>query len=95
MGSYRLSREAKNDLYQIYLWGFSNYGEAAADNYYNRLFGRFEELAERPYSYPPVDEIRQGYRRSVCGAHSIYYRITDEYVDIMAILGRQDPEKWL
>jgi toxin ParE1/3/4 len=45
--------------------------------------------------YPAVDDIREGYRRSVCGVDSIYYRIEGETVEIMAIIGRQDVEEWL
>ncbi|MBL4583357.1 MAG: type II toxin-antitoxin system RelE/ParE family toxin [Pseudomonadales bacterium] len=51
---------------------------------------RFEELAEAPYQYQAVDHIREGYRRSVCGADSIYYRVNINTVEIMRILGKQD-----
>jgi toxin ParE1/3/4 len=43
--------------------------------------------------YQAVDEIRKGYRRSVCGVDSIYYRIKGDDVEIMAIIGQQDIEK--
>jgi toxin ParE1/3/4 len=52
-------------------------------------------LAARPYAYQAVDEIRPGYRRTVCGVDSIYYRVTDNIVEIMSILGRQDIDGWL
>ena len=40
---------------------------------------------------PSVDHIRDGYRRSVCGVGSIYYRLNDKLVvKIMRVLGRQD-----
>ena len=52
-------------------------------------------LAEHPLFYPAVDHIRPGYRRSVCGVHSIFYRIDGENVEIMRILKKQDPEKQL
>ncbi|EDZ65316.1 hypothetical protein NOC27_1994 [Nitrosococcus oceani AFC27] len=42
-----------------------------------------------------MDELRAGYRRSVCGSDSVYYRIVGETVEIMAIIGRQDLEAWL
>ena len=42
-----------------------------------------------------VQHIRKGYRRSVCGVHSIYYRIEEEEVIIVRILGRQAPEEAL
>ena len=95
MGTYRLTEYAKEDLRRIYRQGLREYGEAQADRYYNALFDRFEEIAEQPFLYPAVDEIREGYRRSVCGVDSIYYRIESGIVEIMAIIGRQNLEEWL
>ena len=95
MGTYRLSEKAKEDLRRIYRRGLREYGEAQADDYYNALFDRFEQIAEQPFLYPAVDDIREGYRRSVCGVDSIYYRIAGDTVEIMAIIGRQDVEEWL
>ena len=79
---------------RIYRHGVREYGNALADQYYNALFDRFEELAEQPYLYQAVDEIREGYRRSVCGVDSIYYRVEGDTVEIMAILGQQDLDDW-
>lgn len=95
MATYRLTENAKEDLRRIYRRGLREYGEAQADKYYNDLFDRFEQIAEQPFLYPAVDDIREGYRRSVCGVDSIYYRIEGETVEIMAIIGRQDLEEWL
>ena len=95
MATYRLSENAREDLRRIYRRGLREYGETQADEYYNALFDRFDQIAERPFLYPAVDDIREGYRRSVCGVDSIYYRIEGETVEIMAIIGRQDVEAWL
>ena len=95
MGSYRLTENAKADLERIYRRGLREYGEVQADKYYKTLFERFEQLAEQPLLYQAVDDIRPGYRRSVCGTDSIYYRINGETVDIMAIIGQQDLEEWI
>jgi len=95
MATYRLTENAKEDLRRIYRRGLREYGEAQADQYYNALFDRFEQIAEQPFLYPAVDDIREGYRRSVCGVDSVYYRIEGETVEIMAIIGRQDLEEWL
>ncbi len=35
MGSYRLTQAAKEDLRQIYFYGFEIWGEATADRYYS------------------------------------------------------------
>ncbi len=95
MESYRLTDEAEADLIRIHQWGVRNHGEAQADRYYNAFFERFEQLAKQPLLYPVVDNIRKGYRRCVCGADSIYYRINGETVEIMAIIGQQDANEWL
>ncbi|MEC4678347.1 MAG: type II toxin-antitoxin system RelE/ParE family toxin [Nitrospirota bacterium] len=90
MGNYRISEDAKEDLKRIYKRGLCEYGEAKADKYYLAFFDRFERLAEQPFLYQAVDHIRKGYRRSVCGVDSIYYRIEGDTVEIMNILGSQD-----
>ena len=92
MAAYRLAAAAQEDLRRIYVYGCKHWGEDAAERYYHALFDRFEQLAAQPYLYPAVDHIRPGYRRSVCGVDSIYYRVKDEVVEIMAIVGTQDTE---
>tara|TARA_R110000772_G_scaffold164321_1_gene275735 strand:- start:124 stop:321 length:198 start_codon:yes stop_codon:yes gene_type:complete len=47
----------------------------------------------KPKLYPAVDHIRPDYHRSVCGAHSIYYRIEAQGVEIMRILKIQGASK--
>jgi len=95
MVTYRLTQSAKDDLTRIYVHGLRKYGEVQADIYYNAFFNRFEQIAAQPLLYQAVDEYREGYRRSVCGADSIYYRIVDNTVEIMAIIGQQDVDEWL
>lgn len=95
MGTYRLTEDAKSDLKRIYARGLREYGEEQAGIYFNAFFDRFEQLAVQPLSYPAVDDIRVGYRRSVCGTDSIYYRVQGDTVEIMAIIGQQDLDQWL
>jgi len=95
MSRYRLSESAKQDLIGIARYGDEKFGVRQSDAYRDRLKKRFDLLAQRPMLFPAVDHIRAGYRRSVCGGHSIYYRISDGSVEIMRIMGRQDHEKHL
>jgi toxin ParE1/3/4 len=74
MGTYRLTEDAKADLIRIYQRGLLEFGEAQADDNYNAFFDRFEFLAEQPLSYPAVDGIRTGYRRSLCGPSGADHR---------------------
>ncbi len=95
MASYRLTEAAKEDLRRIYRYGVIQFGEAQADRYFDALFERFEQIATYPLLYPSVDFIRAGYRRSVCGVDSIFYRIADSTVEIISILSRQDIDRIL
>ena len=95
MAKYRLSNEAKADLIRIHQYGVENFGMAQADKYYNSFFEYFDIIAQRPFSFESIDYIRNGYRRCVCGVDSIYYRIRNGTVEIMAIVGRQDLTKIL
>jgi len=90
MKQYKLSKEAENDLIRIHQRGVTEHGEAQADKYYFAFFKRFELITEQPFLYQAVNHIREGYRHSVCGADTIYYRITGDTVEIMSILRRQD-----
>ena len=90
MSNYRLSKEAKADLIRIYQYGVATFGATQAEKYYNTLFEYFELIAAEPFAFESVDFIKPGYRRCTCGSDSIFYRISDGIVDIMAIIGRQD-----
>ena len=90
MADYKLTNEAKQDLIRIHQFGVEKFGVAQADKYYDSFFKYFDIIAQQPYSFESVDYIRTGYRRCACGADSIYYRITNDIVEIMAIVGRQD-----
>lgn len=90
MPKYRLTQQAEHDLLSIALYGIEQFGAERFRRYYNKLQERFDKLAEQPELYPLVEHIRKGYRRSVCGVHSIYYRIDQDGVEIVRVLGRQD-----
>ena len=90
MVDYRLSNAAKEDLIRIHHYGVGRFGVILAEKYFNAFFDYFEMIAERPYSFESVDYIRIGYRRCPCGSDTIYFRITDNVVEIMAIIGMQD-----
>jgi toxin ParE1/3/4 len=90
MSKYRLSVSAKEDLIRIYQYGFQKFGEKQADKYFQSFFEYFDIIAERPESFESVDFIKPGYRRCVCGVDSIYFKVNEDIVEIMAIIGRHD-----
>lgn len=62
---------------------------------YRAFHERFDAIAANPLQYPAVDHIREGYRRSVLGRDSIYFRVEGETAEIMAIIGQQNLDEWL
>ena len=90
MAKYKLSNVAKDDLIRIHRYGTKRFGIIQADKYFESFFEYFDIIARNPYSFESVDFIKDGYRRCVCGSDSIFYRISEDTVEIMAIVGRQD-----
>ena len=97
MADYRLSNDAKLDLIRIHHYGVRKFGMRQADIYFHAFFECFNRIADNPYHFESVDYIRTGYRRCVCGVDSIYFRIDQDTVEIISIIGRQNVDqiiKW-
>ena len=90
MAKYKLSNTAKEDLIRIHHYGIKKFGVIQADKYFDSLFEYFDDIAQRPFSFESVDYIKTEYRRCVCGTDSIYFKMNNDFVEIMVIIGRQD-----
>jgi len=90
MANYKLSNVAKQDLIRIHHYGIKKFGMIQADKYFDSFFEYFDSIAEQPFSFESVDFIKKGYRRCVFGSDSIYYKVNNNTVEIMAIIGSQD-----
>ncbi len=90
MTNYRLSNEAKNDLIRIHQYGVERFGQAQADKYFHSFFKCFDQITQNPFGFESVSQIRPGYRRCVCGSDTIYFRFNEPFIEIMAIIGKQD-----
>ena len=90
MANYKLSNVAKEDLIRIHHYGVKQFGIKQADKYFESFFLHFELIAQNPWGFESVDFIKPGYRRCVCGVDSIFYKMNDEEVEIMTIIGRQE-----
>lgn len=90
MAEYWLSNTAKEDLIRIHHFGFEKFGINQSDKYFESFFDYFEIIAQRPFSFESVGYIKKGYRRCPYGSDTIYYRVNENIVEIMAIVGMQD-----
>jgi len=93
MANYKITNEAKHDLIRIHQYGVSRFGEIQADEYFHKFFEYFETIAENPFAFESIEHIRTNYRRWPCGSDTIYFRVLNNQVEIMAIIGKQDLEK--
>ena len=92
VASYKLSQAADEDLDRLFDHGIDRFGLDQAIEYWDGLNRRFSELAETPQQWQAVEYIRSGYRRSVYGSHSIYYRIEADEIVVVRILGQENPD---
>jgi len=90
MANYKLSNVAKEDLIRIHRYGVQQFGVNQADKYFSAFFVHFDLIAKNPLSFESVDFIKPGYRRCICGVDSIFFKLNEDYVEIMTIIGRQE-----
>lgn len=90
MNNYQLTREAKEDLWRIYEYGFYKFGSSQAEKYMEIIHECFTKIASNPYMFPIVIKYKNAQRYCVCGVDTIYYIINTDKIEIITIIGRQD-----
>lgn len=90
MANYKISNLAKEDLIRIHKYGVEKFRMNLADKYFDSFFKNFDKIVENPFYFESVDHIKTGYRRCVSGSDSIYYKVNNDTVEIMTIIGKQD-----
>lgn len=78
---------AEQDLIDIWLYSFNNWGEHQADKYHSELEKAFILLTENPKIGTSCNEIRQGYQKFHSNKHLIMYRINKNTLHIIRVLG--------
>ena len=89
MARYRLTAEARFDLREIARFGIERFGEQQAERYALALESLFARIAANPLAFQSVNDLRSGYRRAVYQSLSIYYRVEQDGVLIVRVLGQQ------
>ena len=83
--AYRLSPLAEADLEEIWLYTFKRWSLEQADSYLASIVDAFEGLASGVKTGKSV-EVRDGYFKYAVGSHVVFYRLTEDSIDIMRIL---------
>ena len=89
--NYKISKEAENDLENIWLYTFEEWSENQADYYLDLIFDEFEYLSRYPQSGKDYGHVRKGYLKSRVKAHFIFYRLNlkEDQIEIIRILHQQ------
>lgn len=74
--SLHLSKDAEQDIADIYVYSFEQFGEAQAESYYQALEEHFDSLARNPALGRDFSFVKTNVRRTNCVSHALYYRVT-------------------
>lgn len=84
---YRISKQAIDDLNDIWIFTFQKWSKEQADRYYDLIIGEIEFIAEHFSTGKSVEHTRKNYRVTQIKSHLIFYRKgEDGIVEIVRIL---------
>ena len=86
MSSYALTKRAEADLFDIFLYGYEQFGERQAETYAAGLDHVFQLLADTPRMGRKAENIAPGVMRHEHGSHVILYEAAETGVLILAII---------
>lgn len=84
---------AEEDIKDIYLYSYREFGEEQADKYYDGLEGRFQKILDQTAHSQNCSHIDDGLKRVNYESHAIYYQLGDEgEVIVIRVLHQQMDE---
>lgn len=86
MNSYALTKRAEADLFDVFLFGYEQFGEKQAEAYAAELEYVFQLLADNPRMGREAEIIAHGIRRHEHESHVILYEIASGGILIHAIV---------
>jgi toxin ParE1/3/4 len=81
-----LSPRAKLDLSEIWDHTLLQWGADQAEKYVRELWSTIEHAASVSTKSVDVGDVRRGYRKSRYGSHVIFFKVTDDRIDVVRIL---------
>ncbi|MBO6561105.1 MAG: type II toxin-antitoxin system RelE/ParE family toxin [Nisaea sp.] len=84
---YRLTPRARADLEEIWLYSEETWSAEKADDYIDALTEGFEALLRVPEMARERTELRPPVRIHPLGGHLIVYRILEDHIEIVRLLG--------
>jgi len=78
MNKYIISKAAKNDLDEIWLYSYNKWSAEQADRYYKLLISEIEKISKDPYINKKINLNNKLYSILKVKSHLIFYRITEK-----------------
>ena len=82
---YALHQQAQDDLEAIWIYSYREWGVEQAEQYARSLLSRFTWLSENPQLGKQRTEIKPGYYCFPEGMHLIFYKITQDGINIIGV----------
>jgi len=96
MRGITLSPRAKLDLSEIWDYTCSQWGVEQAEKYLRELWSTMVRAVSDPTKSVDIGDVRRGYRKSRAGSHVIFFKVTDDEIDVVRVLHqRMDFERHL
>ena len=86
MSKVKFSRDARADLKNIDNYTYQTWGRAQADKYLTMIEEGCHFLAEHPTIGKSQDEFCPGLRKHSIGKHYIFYRSTEQGIEVIRVL---------
>jgi len=84
---YRISKQAIDDLNDIWIYTLNKWSKEQADRYYNLIIEEIEFVTDNFMTGKSVEQTRKNYRVTKIKSHLIFYRKVDnEIVEIVRVL---------
>lgn len=83
---YKLTKNADSDLIELYIYGYQQFGEKQAEQYFSELEKCFQLLSETPLICRERIEFNPPVRIHNHGAHIIIYIIKTDHILVTRIL---------
>jgi toxin ParE1/3/4 len=84
--TYIISKKAVSDLENIWLYTVEKWSVEQADRYYSLIFDEIAYICKNANAGKSMEHVRKGYRASKVKSHLIFYKISNNIIEIVRIL---------
>ena len=84
--TYVISKKAVSDLEEIWLYTVEKWSTGQADRYFNLIFDEINYICKNSDAGRSMEHVRKGYRAAKVKSHLIFYKISNDIIEIVRIL---------